>query len=278
MPLVKVGDQIHAGDIIADGPCTDMGELALGKNVLVAFMPWNGLNYEDAILLSERISRDDVLTSLHIEEFEVMARDTKLGQEEITRDIPNVGEDALRNLDESGIIYIGAEVKAGDILVGKVTPKGESVVTPEEKLLRAIFGEKASDVRDTSLRAQPGIEGVVVDVQVFNRRGVEKDERALAIEQGEISKLAKDRDDEMNIVRKSYNQRLKEMLLGQTVVDAPKGIAKKLVLTEEVLKNIPEYQLGKIVIKDEDLMSKIEEFTNAFNARLDRVQSTLNRS
>ena len=230
------------------------------------------MNYEDAILLSERISRDDVLTSLHIEEFEVMARDTKLGQEEITRDIPNVGEDALRNLDESGIIYIGAEVKAGDILVGKVTPKGESVVTPEEKLLRAIFGEKASDVRDTSLRAQPGIEGVVVDVQVFNRRGVEKDERALAIEQGEISKLAIDRDDEMNIVRKSYNQRLKEMLLGQTVVDAPKGIAKKLVLTEEVLKNIPEYQLGKIVIKDEDLMSKIEEFTNAFNARLDRVQ------
>ena len=272
VPLVKVGDVIHAGDIIADGPCTNMGELALGKNVLVAFMPWNGLNYEDAILLSERISRDDVLTSLHIEEFEVMARDTKLGQEEITRDIPNVGEDALRNLDESGIIYIGAEVKAGDILVGKVTPKGESVVTPEEKLLRAIFGEKASDVRDTSLRAQPGVEGVVVDVQVFNRRGVEKDERSLAIEQAEISKLAKDRDDEMSIVRKSYNSRLKEMLLGQTVVDAPKGIAKKLVLTEEVLKNIPEYQLGKIVIKDEELMSKIEEFTNAFNERLDKVQ------
>ena len=272
VPLVKVGDVIKAGDIIADGPSTDMGELALGKNVLVAFMPWNGLNYEDAILLSERISRDDVLTSLHIEKFEVMARDTKLGQEEITRDIPNVGEDALRNLDESGIIYIGAEVKAGDILVGKVTPKGESVVTPEEKLLRAIFGEKASDVRDTSLRAQPGIEGVVVDVQVFNRRGVEKDERALAIEQAEISKLAKDRDDEMNIVRKSYNQRLKEMLLGQTVVDAPKGIAKKLVLTEEVLKNIPEYQLSKIVIKDEELMEKIEGFTNAFNDRLDRVQ------
>ena len=272
VPLVKVGDKIKAGDIIADGPCTDMGELALGKNVLVAFMPWNGLNYEDAILLSERISRDDVLTSLHIEEFEVMARDTKLGQEEITRDIPNVGEDALRNLDESGIIYIGAEVKAGDILVGKVTPKGESVVTPEEKLLRAIFGEKASDVRDTSLRAQPGIEGVVVDVQVFNRRGVEKDERSLAIEQAEISKLAKDRDDEMSIVRKSYNQRLKEMLLGQTVVDAPKGVAKKLVLTKEVLKNIPEYQLGKIVIKDEELMAKIEGFTNAFNERLEKVQ------
>ena len=272
VPLVKVGDKIKAGDIIADGPCTDMGELALGKNVLVAFMPWNGLNYEDAILLSEKISRDDVLTSLHIEEFEVMARDTKLGQEEITRDIPNVGEDALRNLDESGIIYIGAEVKAGDILVGKVTPKGESLVTPEEKLLRAIFGEKASDVRDTSLRAQPGIEGVVVDVQVFNRRGVEKDERSLAIEQAEISKLAKDRDDEMSIVRKSYNQRLKEMLLGQTVIDAPKGIAKKLVLTEEILKNIPEYQLSKIVIKDEELMAKIEGFTNAFNERLEKVQ------
>ncbi|MBR2033339.1 MAG: DNA-directed RNA polymerase subunit beta, partial [Alphaproteobacteria bacterium] len=159
VPLVKVGDEVKAGDIMADGPCTDMGELALGKNMLVAFMPWNGLNYEDAILLSERVSRDDVLTSLHIEEFEVMARDTKLGQEEITRDIPNVGEEALKNLDEAGIVYIGAEVKAGDILVGKVTPKGETQVTPEEKLLRAIFGEKASDVRDTSLRVQPGIEG-----------------------------------------------------------------------------------------------------------------------
>ena len=230
------------------------------------------VDMDDAIVISSRLVEDDKLTSINIKDFDVEVRETKLGPEQVTRDIPNVGEDALRNLDESGIIYIGAEVKAGDILVGKVTPKGESVVTPEEKLLRAIFGEKASDVRDTSLRAQPGIEGVVVDVQVFNRRGVEKDERSLAIEQAEISKLAKDRDDEMNIVRKSYNQRLKEMLLGQTVVDAPKGIAKKLVLTEEVLKNIPEYQLGKIIIKDEELMSKIEEFTNAFNARLERVQ------
>ena len=187
----------------------------MGKNVLVAFMPWNGLNYEDAILLSERISRDDVFTSLHIEEFEVMARDTKLGQEEITRDIPNVGEDALRNLDEAGIVYIGAEVKAGDILVGKVTPKGESPVTPEEKLLRAIFGEKASDVRDTSLRVQPGIEGIVVDVHVFSRRGVEKDERALSIEQQEISQLAKDRDDEIAIIRRNVEARLRSMLLGQ---------------------------------------------------------------
>ena len=251
VPLVKVGDKVKAGDIMADGPCTEMGELALGKNVLVAFMPWNGLNYEDAILLSERISRDDVFTSLHIEEFEVMARDTKLGQEEITRDIPNVGEEALRNLDEAGIVYIGAEVKAGDILVGKVTPKGESPVTPEEKLLRAIFGEKASDVRDTSLRVQPGIEGIVVDVHVFSRRGVEKDERALSIEQEEISALAKDRDDEINII---------------------KNIAKKTKLTEEVLNSVPSSQWRKIVVKDEDVMSKVEELIAAFDARVEKIQ------
>ena len=272
VPLVKVGDKVKAGDIMADGPCTEMGELALGKNVLVAFMPWNGLNYEDAILLSERISRDDVFTSLHIEEFEVMARDTKLGQEEITRDIPNVGEEALRNLDEAGIVYIGAEVKAGDILVGKVTPKGESPVTPEEKLLRAIFGEKASDVRDTSLRVQPGIEGIVVDVHVFSRRGVEKDERALSIEQEEISSLAKDRDDEINIIKASSEHRLKSMLLGHQVVDAPKGIDKKAKLTEEVLNSVPSSQWRKIVIKDGDVMSKIEELVAAFDARVEKIQ------
>ena len=272
VPLVKVGDEVKAGDIMADGPCTDMGELALGKNVLVAFMPWNGLNYEDAILLSERVSRDDVFTSLHIEEFEVMARDTKLGQEEITRDIPNVGEEALRNLDEAGIVYIGAEVKAGDILVGKVTPKGESPVTPEEKLLRAIFGEKASDVRDTSLRVQPGIEGIVVDVHVFSRRGVEKDERALSIEQEEISHLAKDRDDEIAIIRRNFDARLKEMLLGKIVVDAPKGIAKNSKITEEVLASQPSSQWRKIVVKDEEVMAKIEEFGAAFDARLERIQ------
>ena len=272
VPLVKVGDEVKAGDIMADGPCTDMGELALGKNVLVAFMPWNGLNYEDAILLSERVSRDDVFTSLHIEEFEVMARDTKLGQEEITRDIPNVGEEALRNLDEAGIVYIGAEVKAGDILVGKVTPKGESPVTPEEKLLRAIFGEKASDVRDTSLRVQPGIEGIVVDVHVFSRRGVEKDERALSIEQEEISQLAKDRDDEIAIIRRNFDARLKSMLLGQVVVDAPKGIAKNAKITEEILASQPSSQWRKIVVKDEDVMAKIEEFGAAFDARLEKIQ------
>ena len=272
VPLVKVGDEVKAGDIMADGPCTDMGELALGKNVLVAFMPWNGLNYEDAILLSERISRDDVFTSLHIEEFEVMARDTKLGQEEITRDIPNVGEEALRNLDEAGIVYIGAEVKAGDILVGKVTPKGESPVTPEEKLLRAIFGEKASDVRDTSLRVQPGIEGIVVDVHVFSRRGVEKDERALSIEQEEISNLAKDRDDELAIIRKNFEARLKSILLGQTVVDAPKGISKSAVITDEVLASVPSSQWRKIVVKDEEVMARIEELLAAFDARNEKIQ------
>jgi DNA-directed RNA polymerase subunit beta len=272
VPLVKVGDHVKAGDIMADGPCTDMGELALGRNLLVAFMPWNGLNYEDAILLSENISRNDVLTSLHIEEFEVMARDTKLGQEEITRDIPNVGEEALRNLDEAGIVYIGAEVKAGDILVGKVTPKGESPVTPEEKLLRAIFGEKASDVRDTSLRVQPGIEGIVVDVHVFSRRGVEKDERALSIEQEEISQLAKDRDDEIAIIRRSFDARLQSMLMGQKVVDAPKGIAKNATVTGEVLAAVPSSQWRKIVVKDEEVMARIEEFLAAFDARVEKVQ------
>ena len=273
VPLVKVGDHIKKGDIIADGPCTNLGELALGKNLLVAFMPWNGLNYEDAILLSERISRDDVLTSLHIEEFEVMARDTKLGQEEITRDIPNVGEEALRNLDEAGIVYVGAHVKAGDILVGKVTPKGESPVTPEEKLLRAIFGEKASDVRDTSLRAQPGVDGIVVDVHIFSRRGVEKDERALAIEQEEISALAKDRDDETAIIRRNFEARMRDMLIGQTVVDAPRGISKKSTITAEMLEEFPSAQWRKIVVKDEDAMSKIEELCAAFDARLENIQN-----
>ncbi len=191
-PLVKVGDVVDEGDIIADGPSTDLGELALGRNSLVAFMPWNGYNYEDSILISERIVKDDVFTSIHIEEFEVMARDTKLGPEDITRDIPNVGEEALRNLDEAGIVYIGAEVHPGDILVGKITPKGESPMTPEEKLLRAIFGEKASDVRDTSLRLPPGVAGTIVEVRVFNRHGIEIDDRTRAIQNEEIERLKKD--------------------------------------------------------------------------------------
>ena len=223
-PLVTVGDTVIKGEVVADGPSTDMGELALGKNVLVAFMPWNGYNYEDSILISERIARDDVFTSIHIEEFEIAARDTKLGPEEITRDIPNVGEEALRNLDEAGIVYIGAEVEPGDILVGKITPKGESPMTPEEKLLRAIFGEKASDVRDTSLRVKPGDFGTVVEVRVFNRHGVEKDERALQIEREEVETLARDRDDEIGILDRNIYARLKSLILGKKALKGPKEI------------------------------------------------------
>ena len=226
-PLVVVGDHVSAGDIIADGPSTELGDLALGRNVLVAFMPWNGYNFEDSILLSERIVKDDVFTSIHIEEYEVMARDTKLGPEEITRDIPNVSEEALKNLDEAGIVHIGAEVGPGDILVGKITPKGESPMTPEEKLLRAIFGEKASDVRDTSLRVPPGDAGTVVEVRVFNRHGIDKDERAMAIEREEIERLAKDRDDEQSILDRNVYARLKEMLFGKVGDVRPQGLCRR---------------------------------------------------
>src|SRR5689334_10725560 len=243
-PLVRVGDRIAAGDVVADGPSTDLGELALGRNALVAFMPWNGYNFEDSILLSERIVKDDVFTSIHIEEFEVMARDTKLGPEEITRDIPNVSEETLKNLDEAGIVYIGAEVRAGDILVGKITPKGESPMTPEEKLLRAIFGEKASDVRDTSLRVPPGVQGTVVEVRVFNRHGVEKDERALAIEREEIERLAKDRDDEQAILDRNVFGRLAELLDNKQGVAGPKGFKKDTKINRAVLDEYPRSQCG----------------------------------
>jgi len=258
-PLVKKGDVVKAGDIIADGPSTDRGELALGRNVLVAFMPWNGYNFEDSIIISERLVREDIYTSIHIEEFEVMARDTKLGPESITRDIPNVSEEALRNLDEAGIVYIGAEVKAGDILVGKVTPKGETPMTPEEKLLRAIFGEKAADVRDTSLRVPPGVEGVVVEVRVFNRRGVEKDERALAIEQAEIARLARDRDDEKAILERNIYSRLRELLLGQKVRKGVRGVRAGTVLTEEVLDRLERRQLWEIGLEDAERMTLIQQ-------------------
>ena len=247
-PLVKVGDRIEKGDIIADGPSTDLGDLALGRNVLVAFMPWNGYNYEDSILLSERIVADDVFTSIHIEEFEVMARDTKLGPEEITRDIPNVSEEALKNLDEAGIVYIGAEVQPGDILVGKITPKGESPMTPEEKLLRAIFGEKASDVRDTSMRMPPGTFGTVVEVRVFNRHGVEKDERAMAIEREEIERLAKDRDDEQAILDRNVYGRLSDMLSGKEAIAGPKGFKKGTKLSRDVLDDYPRSQWWQFAI------------------------------
>ena len=267
-PLVKVGDTVAKGDIIADGPSTELGELALGRNVLVAFMPWNGYNFEDSILISERIARDDVFTSIHIEEFEVMARDTKLGQEEITRDIPNVGEEALKNLDEAGIVYVGAEVKAGDILVGKVTPKGESPVTPEEKLLRAIFGEKASDVRDTSLRVPPGAQGTIVEVRVFNRRGVDKDERALAIERMEIERLAKDRDDEKAILERSFNDRLKSLIMGKKTVSGPKGFKAGGKVTDELLAEYTPGQWRQIAVAHDKVMEEIEEMKKSLETSL----------
>jgi DNA-directed RNA polymerase subunit beta len=257
-PLVTVGDHVKAGDIIADGPSTDLGDLALGKNVLVAFMPWMGYNFEDSILLSERVVFDDVFTSIHIEEFEVMARDTKLGPEEITRDIPNVSEEALKSLDEAGIVYIGAEVNPGDILVGKITPKGESPMTPEEKLLRAIFGEKASDVRDTSLRLPPGVNGTVVEVRVFNRHGVEKDERAMAIEREEIERLAKDRDDELQILDRNVYARLKSALLGKEAAKGPKSARKGTMISEEVLSEVPRSQWWEIGLVDEAAMAEVE--------------------
>ena len=273
-PLVKVGDRVEIGDIIADGPSTELGELALGRNVLVAFMPWNGYNFEDSILISERIVRDDVFTSIHIEEFEVMARDTKLGPEEITRDIPNVGEENLRDLDEAGIVYIGAEVNPGDILVGKVTPKGESPMTPEEKLLRAIFGEKASDVRDTSLRLPPGVAGTVVEVRVFNRHGVEKDERAMAIERAEIEALAKDRDDELGILERNIYGRLQELLIGKTAVSGPKGVSDGTKITESLLDGFSSRKAWwQIALKNEKTMSEVELLKKQFDEATGQVQS-----
>jgi len=272
-PLVKVGDRVYEGDIIADGPSTELGELALGRNVLVAFMPWNGYNFEDSILISERIARDDVFTSIHIEEFEVMARDTKLGQEEITRDIPNVGEEALKNLDEAGIVYIGAEVNPGDILVGKVTPKGESPMTPEEKLLRAIFGEKASDVRDTSLKLPPGVTGTVVDVRVFSRRGVDKDERAMAIERAEIERLAKDRDDEKAIQERSFLNRLREKLIGRKAAGGFRGIKSGTMLDEAILAEHPRGSWRHIGVQDDAVMAEIETLKREFDAAVGRLQA-----
>ena len=270
-PLVKVGDHVAKGDIIADGPSTEDGELALGRNVLVAFMPWNGYNFEDSILISERIVRDDVFTSIHIEEYEIMARDTKLGQEEISRDIPNVGEEALKNLDEAGIVYVGAEVNAGDILVGKVTPKGETPMTPEEKLLRAIFGEKASDVRDTSLRVPPGGAGTIVEVRVFSRRGLEKDERARAIERAEIERLAKDRDDEQNILEGGFLSRMHKLLDGQTVASGPKDLKAGTVLTKEMLEELPKSAFTQIAVKDDSTQKAIEAQIGDFEQSIKRL-------
>jgi DNA-directed RNA polymerase subunit beta len=271
-PVVKIGNSVRAGDIIADGPSTNLGELALGRNALVAFMPWNGYNFEDSILISERIVRDDVFTSIHIEEFEVMARDTKLGPESITRDIPNVGEESLRNLDEAGIVYIGAEVHAGDILVGKVTPKGETPMTPEEKLLRAIFGEKAADVRDTSLKVPPGVTGTVVEVRVFARRGVDKDERALAIERSEIERLAKDRDDERAILERNIYGRLRELLEDQGATGGPKGVKKGSPVTAAMLDELARRQWWEIGIDDAQRMTEIEQLKRQLDDGLKLLQ------
>ena len=275
-PLVRVGDEVLSGDILADGPSTEDGELALGRNVLVAFMPWNGYNFEDSILISERIVRDDVFTSIHIEEYEIMARDTKLGTEEITRDIPNVGEEALKNLDEAGMIYVGADVHAGDILVGKVTPKGETPMTPEEKLLRAIFGEKASDVRDTSLRVPPGGAGTVVEVRVFSRRGVDKDERSRAIERFEIERLSKDRDDEREILERGFYNRLMELMAGQTVASGPAGIKKDSKITNDMLTELARNKWNEIAVKDDKTQKSIEAQIDDFEKSIKKLEARFN--
>jgi DNA-directed RNA polymerase beta subunit len=270
--LVNVGDVVKPGDILADGPCTDMGELALGKNVLVAFMPWGGYNFEDAILLSERLVKEDVFTSVHIEEFSVEARETKLGPEEITRDIPNVGEEALKNLDESGIIRMGAEVKPGDILVGKVTPKGETQLTPEEKLLRAIFGEKAEEVKESCLYVPPGTEGTVVDVRIFSRKGTAKDERAKSIEEEEVQRLQRDLEEETRIGKEEKFRKLRGLLIGQTVSEDVKDFKTKEVicpkgkkLTEKHLERIKDEYLMRIKLDNSDVREKMESVHNESN-------------
>ncbi|MCH7931073.1 MAG: DNA-directed RNA polymerase subunit beta [Proteobacteria bacterium] len=270
--LVTVGDRVRAGEILADGPSIETGELALGRNVLVAFMPWGGYNFEDSILISERLVKDDVFTSIHIEEFEVMARDTKLGQEEITRDIPNVGEEALKNLDEAGIVYIGAEVQAGEILVGKITPKGESPMTPEEKLLRAIFGEKASDVRDTSLKLPPGVSGTIVEVRVFSRRGIDKDERSMAIEREEIERFAKDRDDERAIIERHIYDDLKSLLVKKMAASGPKGLKPNTRITEDALSQFSRGQWWQIGLKDTKAMADIERLKGHLDETLERLE------
>ena len=255
---MKKGDKVKKGDVMADGPACETGELALGQNVVIAFMPWQGYNFEDSILISENIVKDDVFTSIHIEEFECIARDTKLGKEEITRDIPNVGEEALKDLDESGIIRIGAEVKPGDILVGKITPKGETQLSPEEKLLRAIFGEKAGDVRDTSLRVPPGVSGTVIGAKVFSRKGVDKDERAKQIESMEEARLLKDQNDEIKIIQDSAFARIRKMFLGKeaqsgssSTTRASQLLKKGDILNEELLAQIPYKYWGEISVNDQ---------------------------
>ncbi len=281
-PIVVVGDTVKAGDVIADGPSTDMGELALGRNVLVAFMPWGGYNFEDSILISERVVKHDFFTSIHIEEFECVARDTKLGPEEITRDIPNVGDEALKDLDESGIIRIGAEVKPGDILVGKITPKGETQLSPEEKLLRAIFGEKAGEVRDTSLRVPPGVEGTVINARVFSRKGIQKDDRSRAIEEEEVQKLRKDQQDEIRIIRESTQKKVQSLLRDKITSarltdDTRKVLAQKGVeITPELLEQIPSNYWGDLKVGDERVEDELSRVVEGMLEQVDSIKTLFN--
>ena len=269
-PLVKIGDTISRGDIIADGASTDIGELALGQNMLVGFMPWNGYNFEDSILISEKVVAEDRYTSVHIEELSVVSRDTKLGPEEITRDISNLSERMLGRLDESGIIYVGAEVEAGDVLVGKVTPKGETQLTPEEKLLRAIFGEKASDVKDTSLRVPSGMSGTVIDVQVFTREGIDRDERAEQIIQDQLRDFELDLNDQLRIVEEDTFARIEKLILGKTVSGGPKGIKKGDKITKDQLQNIGKYEWFDIRLSDDKDSKSLESLKeNLNNAKKD---------
>ena len=277
-PIVVVGDHVKAGDVIADGPSTEMGELALGRNVLVALMPWGGYNFEDSILISERVVKEDIFTSMHIEEFECVSRDTKLGPEEITRDIPNVGDEALTDLDESGIIRIGAEVKPGDILVGKITPKGETQLSPEEKLLRAIFGEKAGEVRDTSLRVPPGVEGTVINVRIFSRKGMGKDERSKVIEDEEISRLKKDQHDEVRIIQEGALKRLKKLLVGRRTAGRVTDDNRKVLLnkgkeiSEEDLDQIPMAYWGEIRVDNESVEGELKRIVESTAEQVDLIK------
>src|SRR3989338_4826901 len=277
-PIVQMGDKVKEGDFIADGPATFQGELALGKNVTVAFMPWGGYNFEDSILVSEKLVEEDVFTSIHIEEFECVARDTKLGKEEITRDIPNVGEEALKDLDESGIVRIGAEVNPGDLRVGKITPKGETQLSPEEKLLRAIFGEKAGDVKDSSLRVPPGVSGTVINAQVFSREGVELDERAKAILERETKKLQKDQEDEIRILHDGSRKKMAALMAGKSAsskIMDDEGekvlLAKGKSITEDVLDKMPVQKWSEISVSDEDVEEEVQNLIEAMEEQEDLI-------
>jgi DNA-directed RNA polymerase subunit beta len=275
-----VGDQVRVGDVMADGPATEMGELALGRNVLVALMPWGGYNFEDSILISERVVKEDIYTSIHIEEFECVSRDTKLGPEEVTRDIPNVGDEALTDLDDSGIIRIGAEVKSGDILVGKITPKGETQLSPEEKLLRAIFGEKAGEVRDTSLRVPPGVEGTVINVRIFSRKGLGKDERSKLIEDEEVVRLRKDQHDEIRILQEGALRRLKRLLVGKRLAVRLSDDNRKVLLnkgqelTEEDLDQLPMSYWGEIRVESDAAEAELHRIVDSTAQQVRLIKET----